>query len=292
MGTDVTDLARAGLRNPRRVTVTVPSRGGRRYATPHEVRNSWAVVPQSEKLSALLGLLRELRAAGGAGGAGGHKTMVFVLTCAAVEYLARLLPALPECAGLRVVGLHGQMPQKRRERTYAEFGAPPPPPSSLPYKVDTSRPSLRTDWTRLVPFPHRFVAAREGVLLCTDVAARGLDVPGLSAVVQWDAPQDPAFAVHRAGRVGRLGQAAAGESVLLLAPSEEGYVPLLRSRGMGLQDRPAPAGPPSSALLASARAALRGDRDLHQKSQRAFVSQAPPPLPPVQSGHVSSIPPY
>jgi len=61
MGTDVTDLARAGLRNPRRVTVTVPSRGGRRYATPHEVRNSWAVVPQCEKLSALLGLLRELQ---------------------------------------------------------------------------------------------------------------------------------------------------------------------------------------------------------------------------------------
>ena len=32
-------------------------------------------------------------------------------------------------------------------------GAPPPPPASLPYKVDTSRPSLRTNWTRLVPFP-------------------------------------------------------------------------------------------------------------------------------------------
>ena len=29
-----------------------------------------------------------------------------------------------------------------------------PPPSPLPYNVDTSRPSLRTNWTRLVPFPH------------------------------------------------------------------------------------------------------------------------------------------
>ena len=34
------------------------------------------------------------------------------------------------------------------------------PPPSLPYKVDTSRPSLRTNWTRLVPFPHRWGAAR------------------------------------------------------------------------------------------------------------------------------------
>ena len=31
--------------------------------------------------------------------------------------------------------------------------AEPPPPPSLPYKVDTSRPSLRSNWTRLVPFP-------------------------------------------------------------------------------------------------------------------------------------------
>ena len=30
-----------------------------------------------------------------------------------------------------------------------------PPPPSLPYKVDTSRPSLRTNWTRLVPFWRR-----------------------------------------------------------------------------------------------------------------------------------------
>jgi len=32
----------------------------------------------------------------------------------------------------------------------------PPPPPSLPYKVDTSRPSLRTNWTRLVPFPRAY----------------------------------------------------------------------------------------------------------------------------------------
>ena len=36
-------------------------------------------------------------------------------------------------------------------------GGPPPPP--LPYKVDTSRPSLRTNWTRLVPFPQATIAS-------------------------------------------------------------------------------------------------------------------------------------
>jgi len=37
---------------------------------------------------------------------------------------------------------------------YAIIAEVPPHPPSLPYKVDTSRPSLRTNWTRLVPFPH------------------------------------------------------------------------------------------------------------------------------------------
>ena len=43
------------------------------------------------------------------------------------------------------------------QHTRAREGAPPP----LPYKVDTSRPSLRTNWTRLVPFPHARVRVRQ-----------------------------------------------------------------------------------------------------------------------------------
>ena len=40
-----------------------------------------------------------------------------------------------------------------REWEYYRAVVDAPPPPSLPYKVDTSRPSLRTNWTRLVPFP-------------------------------------------------------------------------------------------------------------------------------------------
>ena len=36
-----------------------------------------------------------------------------------------------------------------------------------------------------------------GVLLCTDLAARGLDIPDVAWVVQYDPPQDPAAFVHR-----------------------------------------------------------------------------------------------
>ena len=48
------------------------------------------------------------------------------------------------------------------------------------------------------------------VLVATDVAARGLDISGVTHIYNFDIPQDPEGDVHRIGRTGRLGQAGAG----------------------------------------------------------------------------------
>jgi ATP-dependent RNA helicase DeaD len=64
-------------------------------------------------------------------------------------------------------------------------------------------------------------AFREGrteVLVATDVAARGLDVPEVSLVVNFDIPPDPEYYVHRIGRTGRGGRA--GEAVTFVNPRE------------------------------------------------------------------------
>jgi superfamily II DNA/RNA helicase len=56
------------------------------------------------------------------------------------------------------------------------------------------------------------------VLVATDVAARGIDVPGISHVINFDAPRQAEDYVHRIGRTGRAGRS--GVAVTLLAQDE------------------------------------------------------------------------
>ena len=56
------------------------------------------------------------------------------------------------------------------------------------------------------------------ILVVTDVASRGLDITGLSHVVNYAIPQDPESYVHRVGRTGRAGQS--GTAITLITPAE------------------------------------------------------------------------
>lgn len=58
--------------------------------------------------------------------------------------------------------------------------------------------------------------------MCTDVAARGLDIPDVDWVVQIDPPQDPKCFAHRCGRTARLGKD--GKAIVFLTPKEDTYV--------------------------------------------------------------------
>ena len=57
------------------------------------------------------------------------------------------------------------------------------------------------------------------VLVCTDVAARGLDIPNVKNVLHYQSPFNAEIYVHRSGRTARIG--AQGESLNLLAPDDE-----------------------------------------------------------------------
>jgi len=67
-----------------------------------------------------------------------------------------------------------------------------------------------------------FRSGRHQVLIATDVAARGIDVEGISHVINYDVPTVPTDYVHRVGRTARM--EAAGEAITFVTPEDEGDV--------------------------------------------------------------------
>jgi ATP-independent RNA helicase DbpA len=74
----------------------------------------------------------------------------------------------------------------------------------------------------------RFAHGSCSVLVATDVAARGLDVEGLSAVISYELPRDPDVHQHRIGRTGRAGRS--GKAFSLCAPAERSRLAALEER--------------------------------------------------------------
>ncbi|KAL7744500.1 hypothetical protein ACLKA6_001868 [Drosophila palustris] len=123
------------------------------------------------------------------------------------------------------------------------------------------------------------------VLLATDVVGRGIDVPDTKLVVQYTPAQTTADFVHRVGRTARAGRR--GRAVLFLAPSEAQFVRHLENKRIRIQQgdmysyleallpRDAEARTVQEAasnLQHKFQTLLEDDRELHDKSCKAFVS--------------------
>lgn len=120
----------------------------------------------------------------------------------------------------------------------------------------------------------RFKRGQIHVLVATDVAARGLDVEGISHVVNYDLPHDPESYVHRIGRTGRAG--AVGLAITFYDPSERGQVRLIEKlTGQSLL----PAGADRRPLGGPAgdRAARRGEERRPQNGRPARRRRSSPP---------------
>jgi len=75
----------------------------------------------------------------------------------------------------------------------------------------------------------------KGILIATDVAARGLDFPGIDWIVQYDPPDDPKDYIHRVGRAAR-GIDGKGKALLFLLPSELQLLQILREYKVKLEE--------------------------------------------------------
>ena len=110
-------------------------------------------------------------------------TIVFGRTKRRVDELARGL----EMRGFKAEGIHGDLSQQKRMSVLKAFKS-----------------------------------GNLDILVATDVAARGLDISGVTHVYNYDIPQDPESYVHRVGRTGRAGKE--GMSVTFVTPNEMGYL--------------------------------------------------------------------
>ena len=111
----------------------------------------------------------------------------------------------------------------------------------------------------------KFRARKSSVLVVTDVAARGIDIPLLDNVVNFDFPPRPKLFVHRVGRVARAGRAGVAHS--LLTKEEMGFLVdlhLFLGRPLGA----APRRPPASRRDAATRVAGRTRRSAPSSARR------------------------
>lgn len=85
---------------------------------------------------------------------------------------------------------------------------------------------------------NKFKNGRVDVLVATDVAARGLDISGVTHVYNFDIPQDPESYVHRIGRTGRAGKM--GEAISFVTPREMAHLHLIEKTTKSKMKRLAP----------------------------------------------------
>eukprot|EP00605_Chrysophyceae_sp_TOSAG23-4_P000808 GSChrysophyteH1.ASY1.ANO1.898.1 assembled CDS len=123
------------------------------------------------------------------------KVMVFFSSCNSVQFHTELLNYID----IEVQGIHGKQKQQKRTTTFFQF-----------CKQD------------------------KGILCCTDVAARGLDIPAVDWIVQYDPPDDPKEYIHRVGRTAR-GTNNEGRALLFLLPEETAFLKYLRAAKVSSQ---------------------------------------------------------
>ena len=125
-----------------------------------------------------------------------YLALVFANTKERVDDLTRYLRS----QGLRVAKIHGGIPPRERKRTMREI-------QNMEYQ---------------------FVVA-------TDLAARGIDIEGVSQVINDDIPEDLEFFIHRVGRTGRNGME--GTAITLYAPSEDKMIAELENLGISFEEK-------------------------------------------------------
>ena len=180
-------------------------------ATPTTLTNYYCITSLEQKTDHLISFIQSHS---------DQNVVIFFLTCACVEFYGLALPQFlaNQKMDTHVEMLHGKLSPKRREKAMERFRAA--------CEIDTSNDVDVKDQAKK--------KGKGAILLCTDIAARGLDIPHIEWTIQYDAPSDPTQYVHRVGRSARAGRF--GSSLIFLSSKEESFVDFLQIRKVPLQE--------------------------------------------------------
>ena len=166
-----------------------------------------------------------------------HRLLVFVATQHAADHVADKLRQ----AGLPAAALHGELSPLRRTQALADLAA-----------------------------------GRLQVLVATDLASRGLDLPRVDAVVQHDLPRSATDHIHRIGRTARAGAAGTAVAFVLAdAPGSEAHFRLIEKRqGQRVARETVPGFEPANGVPDALRAHTEGGVKGRRKSRKDKLREA------------------
>ncbi|KIJ67627.1 hypothetical protein HYDPIDRAFT_108501 [Hydnomerulius pinastri MD-312] len=218
-----------------------------KFTPPSQLSQKYVVVPLKLRLVALVALLRSLLAQNQA--RKGSKIIVFLSCTDSVDFHWRLLGG----SSMGGDGPESGEPDADEQSDDADGQSSAEEDTSAGEKVSTQSPLLPdTLIFRLhgsLPTPTRLASLRgfsatspskdkqpsasSSVLLCTSVASRGLDLPLVRAVIQYDLPTEGGATeyVHRVGRTARAGKG--GEAWSIVTPSESEWVKWVEGKMRG-----------------------------------------------------------
>jgi ATP-dependent RNA helicase DDX55/SPB4 len=166
------------------------------------------------------------------------KIMIFFATCNSVDYFSITFPKLLENeVDYSYFKLHSKISQKKRKTEYKKF-----------LKVE------------------------RGILLTTDLSARGIDIPNVDLIIQYDPPKNEEVYIHRVGRTARVGHE--GNSILFLEKNELKFLNLMKQKNINIFpfDKLVVSTDESDNLLKKLREINISDKWIYDKAVKTFVS--------------------
>lgn len=166
-----------------------------------------------------------------------EKHLIFMSTCACVQYFSRLLGNFVK--NVEIFGLHRKLKDKRNK------------------------------------IFNNFKQLDKGILICTDLLSRGIDMDDVDWVIQYDPPNKAAAFVHRCGRTARSDRQ--GNAIVFLLPNEDTYVnfikinqkvPLNEYKTNYIEDKQFTVETVTNKIQTLASK----ERELYEKGKEAFVS--------------------